>query len=170
MLGGDQKRFLFERLLNSDATWRVIVNQVPVQQYLASPYDRWEGYAAERIEILRFIRDNNVRNVVFLTTDVHANIFGPVRIRLTDLLPVAYEAIVGPIATDPLEAEVVEAIGEEGAGLFAPFLTGVIGVDCAELTSYSYGVVDIDPAGTMTITAKDAAGNVLCEKTLEAAR
>jgi alkaline phosphatase D len=170
MLGADQKRFLLERLRSSTAKWKVIVNQVPMMQYYAAPYDRWEGYAAERAEILQFIRDNSIRNVVFLTTDVHANIFAPVRIDLTDAQPVAYEAIVGPIATEPLEVEIVEQLGEAGAGLFEPFLTGVIGVDCAELKSYSYGVVDIDTAGTMTITAKDAAGNELCTKTLEAVR
>ena len=172
MLGDEQKRFLFDRLRNSDATWRVIVNEVPVQQLLALPYDRWEGYAAERREILEFIRNNKIPNVVFLTTDMHANIFGPVRIDpFTDKEPIAYEAVVGPIATTPLERDIVDAIGETGAGLFGAFLTGLIGVDCAELKSYSYGLVEVDPAaGTMTITAKDAAGAALCEKTLEAVR
>lgn len=172
MLGVEQKRFLFDRLRDSDATWRVIVNEVPVQQLLALPYDRWEGYAAERREILEFIRDNRIPNVVFLTTDMHANIFGPVRMDpFTDKEPIAYEAVVGPIATTPLEQDIVDAIGETGAGLFGAFLTGLIGVDCAELKSYSYGLVEVDPAaGTMTITAKDAAGNELCKKTLEAVR
>jgi phosphodiesterase/alkaline phosphatase D-like protein len=170
MLGDEQKRFLFDRLLNSQATWRVIVNEVPVQAYLALPYDRWEGYAAEREEILRFIRDNNIRNVVFLTTDVHANIFGPVRIDpFADEAPVAYEATVGPIATAPLEREVVDAIGAAGADLFGPFLTGLMRVECAELKSYSYGLVELH-ADSMTITAKDAAGAELCTKTLEAVR
>ena len=32
----------------STATWKVIVNEVPIQQFYALPYDRWEGYEAER--------------------------------------------------------------------------------------------------------------------------
>jgi phosphodiesterase/alkaline phosphatase D-like protein len=169
MLGAAQKAFLYDRLLNSDATWRVIVNPVPVQQYLAQPYDRWEGYAAERREILRFIRDNAIPNVVFLTTDAHASIFGPVSVDMfTDDAAVAYEAIVGPIAATPLEQEIVDVLGEEGGGLFGSFLTGVAGVECAELASYAYGLAELD-ATRMTITAKDAAGATLCAKTLEAA-
>ena len=39
----------------STATWKVIVNEVPIQQYYALPYDRWEGYAAERERLLRFL-------------------------------------------------------------------------------------------------------------------
>jgi hypothetical protein len=172
MLGAEQKRFLFDRLLHSDATWRVVVNEVPMQTYYALPYDRWEGYAAERDEILRYIEENNIHNVVFLTTDTHANIFGPVRRGMFgEGEAVAYETTAGPIATAPLEEEVIEAIGEAAGGLFSSFLTGVAGVECAELRSYSYGLVEIDPsAGTMTITAKDGAGTELCRKTLEAVR
>ena len=64
----------------STATWKVIVNEVPVQQYYALPYDRWEGYAAERERLLRFLQAN-VKNVVFLTTDTHANLVNEVRSR-----------------------------------------------------------------------------------------
>ena len=37
----------------STATFKVIVNEVPMQQLYALPYDRWEGYAAERERLLR---------------------------------------------------------------------------------------------------------------------
>jgi hypothetical protein len=33
--------------------------------------DRWEGYAPERTEVLKFIEDNAIRNVVFISADVH---------------------------------------------------------------------------------------------------
>ena len=33
--------------------------------------DRWEGYALERTEVLKFIEDNAIRNVVFVSADVH---------------------------------------------------------------------------------------------------
>ena len=64
----------------STATWKVIVNEVPIQQYYALPYDRWEGYAAERERLLRFLQAN-VKNVVFLTTDTHGNLVNEVRSR-----------------------------------------------------------------------------------------
>lgn len=169
LLGAEQKAWLKERLRESDATWKVIANSVPVQALLALPYDRWEGYAAERREVLEFIRDEGIANVVFLTTDFHANVFGPVRIDPFDVAaaPVAYEAIAGPIATATLQRDVVDVLGEAGAGVLGPFFEGVVGVDCAELDAYAYGLVSVT-GGALTVVAKDAAGRVLCRADLEA--
>ena len=33
------------------------MNEVPIQQYYALPYDRWEGYEAERQELLAYLQD-----------------------------------------------------------------------------------------------------------------
>jgi alkaline phosphatase D len=168
MLGAEQQAFVFDRLRNSDATWKIVATSVPIQALLFQPYDRWEGYPAERREILEFIRDNGIRNVVFVSTDLHANIFGPVRIDpFTDPEPVAYEAIAGPIAAETLEQDIVNVLGDGGAGLLGPFLTGIVGVECAQLDAFAYGVVEAS-AASLTVSAKDAAGNILCEKTLEA--
>ncbi|MFH4317201.1 alkaline phosphatase D family protein, partial [Acinetobacter baumannii] len=77
----------------STAKWKIVLSEVAWQQFWALPYDRWEGYGAERNEILNFIRDENIEGVVFLTTDNHANIFNEVFIDvLTDPEPIAYEA------------------------------------------------------------------------------
>ena len=83
--------------------------------------------------------------------------------------PVAYEAIVGPIATATLKKEIATGISETAANLVAPLLSSVIKVACAQIDTYAYGSVDVDPAaGTMTIAAKDAAGGVLCQTVLHA--
>ncbi len=50
---------------------------VPVRiQTLGPPAaaDRFEGYAAERTEILRFIDDNRIDNVVFVAADTHGTV------------------------------------------------------------------------------------------------
>ena len=78
MLGARQFAAFTKAIKASTATWKVIVNEVPIQQFYALPYDRWEGYAAERERLLRFLQAN-VRNVVFLTTDTHANLVNEVR-------------------------------------------------------------------------------------------
>jgi alkaline phosphatase D len=170
LLGEEQKRYFFDWLASSDATWKIVVNSVPIQMLLALPYDRWEGYLAERREVLEFIRANDIKNVVFLTTDFHANIFGPVRMdAFTDSDPIAYEAIAGPIATTPLQQDIVDVIGEGAAGVLGAFFTGLLQVDCAELNSYAYALVEVDSA-SMTITAKDEAGRVVCRTRLEARR
>jgi alkaline phosphatase D len=172
LLGAEQKAWLKKQLTASDATWKVIINPVPVQALAFLPYDRWDGYAAERRELLEFIRDNGLKNVVFLTTDFHANIFGPVLMDPfgddSDRQTIAYEAIAGPIATTPLQQDVVAVIGEAQAGLLPRFLTGVIGVECAALDAYAYGLVEIDPAGALRITAKDKDGTVLCQSNMRA--
>ena len=169
MLGEKQQQFLFDRLRESDATWKIIVNSVPIQTLLIEPYDRWDGYPAARRELLEYIRDEGIDNVVFLTTDFHANIFGPVRIDQFggDDEPVAYEAIAGPIATTPFRQDIVDLVGEDAAGAAQGLLTGLLGVDCADIDSYAYALVDVD-ATAMTITAKDEDGSVLCTKELEA--
>jgi alkaline phosphatase D len=168
LLGEEQKRYFFDWLASSDATWKIVVNSVPIQMLLALPYDRWEGYAAERREVLEFIRANDIKNVVFLTTDFHANIFGPVRMdAFTDADPIAYEAIAGPIATTTLQRDIVDVIGEGAAGVLGAFFTGLLQVDCAELNSYAYALVEVD-AMSMTIRAKDEAGRELCRTRLEA--
>lgn len=170
MLGAEQEAFLEEALLSSDATWKVIVSSVPVQEFYALPYDRWEGYPAARERLLSFLRGRGINNVVFLTTDMHASLFGPVRMETSDDgSPIAYEAVVGPIATDPLAEEIDEVIGAGGAAGFEALLTGVAKADCVELASYAYGVVEVDAeAGTLTVAAKDAHGRVVCEHTLTA--
>ena len=32
----------------STARFKVIMNELPIQQYYVLPYDRWEGFEAER--------------------------------------------------------------------------------------------------------------------------
>ena len=51
-----------------------MISELALQQFYALPYDRWEGYAAERSEILNFIRNNGIENVAFLTTDNHGTL------------------------------------------------------------------------------------------------
>ena len=80
MLGARQYAAFTNAIKASRATWKVIVNEVPIQQYYALPYDRWEGYAAERERLLRSLQANT-KNVVFLTTDTHANLINEVRFR-----------------------------------------------------------------------------------------
>ena len=79
MLGARQYAAFTRAIKASTATWKVIGNEVPIQQFYALPYDRWEGYAAEREKLVRFLRAN-VENALFLTTDTHANFVNEVRL------------------------------------------------------------------------------------------
>ena len=151
MLGAEQKQWLKDSLLESDAKWKFIVNEVPMTQLWVLPYDRWEGYAAERAEILNFIRDNNVKNVVFLTTDIHAN-WGAglhVNIDADREHPVAYEVTSGPIQTCYLECEFDRIAGEGATDQFFGYLNfqKLVVFDCVNYDSYAYSTVSV-PADT----------------------
>ena len=150
-----------------------MINEVPIQQFYLLPYDRWEGYGAERAEILSFIRANHIANVIFLTTDTHASLFNEVFIdRFTDPEPVAYEAVVGPIATFTFEQEIkrtvkdleLDEVGldpDTAVDLFEGMLD-LVGVDCHHLNTFSYGLVEVSAdVGTATVTAKDDKGAVV---------
>ena len=168
MLGEAQKAFLLNALAASDATFKFIVNPVPISGLAALPYDRWEGYAAERRELLEFIDDGGIENVIFLTTDYHSNLVSDLSAGLqTD--PVAVEFVTGPIAHSTLADDIVAQQGEEFIGAFEALLTGIAGVECLALDAFSYGLVEVDPAaGTATVTLKDEDGAVLCERVIEA--
>ena len=50
-------------LLNSTAKYKLVINEYPIQQEWALPYDRWEGFGAERTELLNYIQNNGIDNV-----------------------------------------------------------------------------------------------------------
>lgn len=167
-LGARQKRLLKGYLRHSKARFKFIVNQEPIQQLYALPYDRWEGYAAERAEILQFIRDHHIENVLFLTTDIHANIINEVFLdHFTDPTPIAYEFMTGPIATFTQEQELRSVATRLGV---SPDLTvsafqgilDLVGVDCRHLNVFSYGLVEVNSnTHTATFSLKDAQGTLL---------
>jgi alkaline phosphatase D len=176
MLGSVQKARLKEALLSSGALFTFVINEVPIQQLWAVPYDRWEGYAAEREELLHFIRDHGIDNVIFLTTDLHATLFNEVFIdRFTDAAPIAYEVVTGPIAHPTLQQDLLQSAGSEALDNFQ-FLLTLLQVDCRHLDTFAYGLVEVDAgAGTTTITVKDDSGAIVhnqvqpeqrCQKTL----
>ncbi len=164
MLGPVQKELLKQVLLHSKARFKFVLGGLPIQQYWAQPYDRWEGYAAERTEILNFIRDNGIHNVVFLATDSHANFTNEVVVdTFTDPYPIAREFVTGPIATFTLEQDILASGGELAVAGFNSLLS-LAGVDCRNLNKYSYALVEVDAtAGTARVAFKDASGSAVLD-------
>jgi phosphodiesterase/alkaline phosphatase D-like protein len=85
MLGPAQREWLLRALAASDATWKLVVTSVPLGMFTGGRHsDSWSnanlfgyprttasGYVYERDTILRFVRDRAIRNVVFISGDVH---------------------------------------------------------------------------------------------------
>jgi alkaline phosphatase D len=147
MLGGAQLRKFKQAIKKSDATFKVIFNEVPIQQFYALPYDRWEGYEAERKELLGFLR-NNVKNAVFMTTDVHANLVNDARFNTLGGPGVQNSGILdvttGPVATESYSGEISGAVGNPAAGslvqslFLKPEPPSGVGMQCAATDQFSY--------------------------------
>jgi phosphodiesterase/alkaline phosphatase D-like protein len=174
LLGDAQKRWLMERLHRSPATWKLIASSVPIQEFYALPYDRWEGYAAERIEILTFIRAANIRNVVWLSADTHAVLVNDIRLDSSggpgDGLGMK-EVVAGPIATFTFAQAIAETVSPLVPPVFAGFLTTPVpqglGMACAVLDRFTYATVEVSSrARTLTVTPKDAAARPVCRTPL----
>ena len=172
MLGARQYATFTKAIKASKATWKVIVNEVPIQQYYALPYDRWEGYAAERERLLRFLQ-TNVKNVVFLTTDTHGNLVNEVRFKTLGAQPEGsgiWEVVTGPVATNTFAKGIDRFLGTPGAGtaigalFFKPSPPNGIGMRCAALDTYSYSQVTVT-ASKLTVAMKDARGRPVREAT-----
>lgn len=90
ILGTSQKEWLKAELTDSTATWRVIGNQVVFSEFnigFAAPLDPfvtgdflesqfldiWDGYPAERAELVDFLGTQSIDNVVILTGDIHCS-------------------------------------------------------------------------------------------------
>jgi alkaline phosphatase D len=113
-LGGAQMSFVKNRLANTPAAWKVIANQTMVMgtRYPGGGYigfDSWQGYPRERRELLTHIRRRRIRDVVFVTGDIHTLVAGDVRVNNGDSRPVATEFVGGSITSIGL--------GEGGGGI-----------------------------------------------------
>jgi len=154
MLGSEQKEWFKQALLDSDAKFKFIVNEVPISEFILLPYDRWEGYPAEREELLDFISDNGIQNVVFLTTDLHGAV-------VNTLENGCMEIITGPIARETIGEE-LETM-EVSTDLLEGLLPGITD-EYYELDTYNYGLVKVLTSETparVLIEIKDGEGNLM---------
>ena len=108
-LGNEQLAWLIHSLKTSKATWKVIASDMPVGLVVPDGKDHFEALAnadqgdplgreQETAELLRALKQAGVRNVVWLTADVHyaaAHHYDPARARFTDFDPF-WEFVAGP--------------------------------------------------------------------------
>jgi len=108
-LGRPQMNWLKGALDRSTAKWKVMANEVTIMptRVLGNPpanytYDNWLGYPQEREELLTHIRDKQIKDVVFVTGDIHTFIAGDVRTNLGRGDTVAVEFVGGSITSQGL--------------------------------------------------------------------
>lgn len=126
LLGADQLARLKADLLAAEAggtTWKFVYAPEPIQDLGLNSADSWEGYKAERTELLKFIEDNDIDNVVFVAADIHATFVNNLTYAESPLGPQiatsAFEITTGSVAFDPpFGPSVIETIS--GTPLLSP--------------------------------------------------
>ncbi len=77
ILGDDQFTWLKQNLSNSTKQWKVLGQQVMIAplEVFGVPVnaDQWDGYAADRLELMNYVLDSNITDVVALTGDIHTS-------------------------------------------------------------------------------------------------
>jgi len=102
--GRTQMNWLKGQLSASKAAWKVMANEVTIMptKVLGGNFfgfDNWQGYPVEREELLVHIRDHQIKDVVFVTGDIHTFIAGDVRTNMGDGDTVAIEFVGGSITS-----------------------------------------------------------------------
>ncbi|MEL7075050.1 MAG: phytase [Cyanobacteria bacterium J06582_2] len=124
LLGREQVEDFKADLLAADAagiTWKFVTIPEPIQNFgTLNAEDRFEGYAAERNEILQFIDENEIDNVVFMAGDFHGTIVNNLTYQTApggEQIPTnAFEIVTGPVAFNdglfgPTVVDISAAIG-----------------------------------------------------------
>ncbi|MDZ4754195.1 MAG: phytase [Phycisphaerae bacterium] len=108
MLGKPQVEQLKSDLLAAQAagiTWKFVLVPEPIQNLgVVAAGDRFEGYAAERTEILAFVDETNIENVVFIAADIHGTLVNNLKYQIgvgEPQIPTdAWEISTGSVAFD----------------------------------------------------------------------
>ncbi len=110
LMGAAHVARLQERLAASRATWKIVASDLPIGVIVRDFPSYFEAVAnaddgaplgreLEIASLLRFIRDRRIRNVVWITADVHycaAHHYDPARARFTEFEPF-WEFVAGPL-------------------------------------------------------------------------
>lgn len=142
LLGKEQKNWLFNALRSSSCQWKVIANQVifseinvrwaesitalgsRLQEFNNTFLDYWEGYPAERDEIIQFLTHYKISNTIVLSASMHCAMAFDVTARPTQYSrkgqPASYDPVTGhgSVAVEFASPSVTSANLDEQAGSF----------------------------------------------------
>jgi len=143
-----QMDWLKAALTASDAVFKIIMNSVPIADFPGAfdfaQNDRWEGYAAQRTEILRHIDDGAISGVLWVAGDFH-------------LASAQRVSNSGPGMT---QTEILAGPGAQNGNILARFLGGDQ-FDFAT-SDNNYTVIELDPStGVARVWWIDGGGSTL---------
>ncbi len=185
ILGTEQAAWLKRELAASTATWKVISNDMPLALVVTDTTQGQPNFEAvsqgdpgqplgreiQIAEILSFIKHQSIKNVVWVTTDVHytaAHYFHPDRAAYKDFDPF-WQFVTGPLHSGAFPADAVDAtFGPEQVFLKASSDPN----GSSPATEFQFfGQISIDAASqAMTVRLRDNSNTVLWSKELPAER
>jgi len=187
ILGAEQLRWLMGALGESRATWKVIASDMPIGLIVWNDAQAKTGSEAvanadsgpakgreiELADLLRFIKAAGIRNVVWLTADVHytaAHYYDPNKAAFQDFEPF-WEFVSGPLHSGSFgPGELDMTFGPEARFVKAPGPEMEQNQPPSEGLQF-FGIVDIDGASeVMTVRLMDRDDRELFKQVLEPVR
>ncbi|MCC3763745.1 alkaline phosphatase D family protein [Glycomyces sp. TRM65418] len=178
VLGERQLAWLKRELRRSKATWKVIAADLPIGLLVGDGAGAWEGIAegtgaapmgreTEIADLLAHCKREQVRNMVWLTADVHytaAHHYSPDRAVFQDFDPF-WEFVSGPLNAGGFGPNRLDAtFGPEAVFVQAPPAANTSPAEGYQF----FGEVDIDAeTEVMTVSLKDLDGGVLFTQAVE---
>ena len=187
-LGREQLEWLKRGLAQSKATWKIVAADMPVGLQVGdgrttSGQPRWEAVAngepgapkgreLEFAELLSHLKRQRVRNVVWLTADVHycaAHYYDPSKAAFGDF-DGFWEFVAGPLHAGSFGPNALDAtFGPQVVFSKAPPAGQVNLSPFAGLQFF--GEVNVEPQGhTLTVDLRDIEGQAVFTRTLSAQR
>ncbi|BCJ38350.1 alkaline phosphatase [Actinocatenispora thailandica] len=180
ILGYEQAAWLKRELARSRATWKVISNDMPLGIVVSDTLEGKQHYEAvsqgddgkplgrelQIADLLSFLKREDIRNVVWLTTDVHytaAHYFDPARAAFTDFNPF-WQFVSGPLNAGAFPASPVD----QTFGCNQVFVQSPPTANASPATDYQFfGRVQIDAASReLTVHLHNNTGASVWSKTL----
>lgn len=176
ILGREQVQWLLEALHRFKARWKVIACDMPLGlivpdgaafEAVASSPGPPRGREVEIAALLQGIRQRRIKNVVWLTADVHyaaAHFYDPNQARMSDFLPF-WEFVAGPLHAGTCGPNTLDdTFGPQQ--VFCNLPPGMAQNRPPSDGLQSYGVVEI-VGKDLTVSLKDVVGRTLYQMTLE---
>lgn len=190
LLGEEQKSWFLNELSNYNARWKIIGNQVVFSEFnvgwaadssqgqsyvdLENIFmDIWDGYPSERDQIIDYISDNQINNVVWLTGDFHSTFAFDVAKR-----PSALPFAVG-LSQDPPTYDGNTQAGSVAVEFATPSITSAnfdenVGAGVSQILEYQINRplagVNINPNPHMRFVDLDRHGYFILDITKERAQ
>ncbi len=172
LLGPEQRAWLEAGLVESDATWKLVVSSVPLSIPTGAPErrDGWAnfrepgGYEGELLGILGRLREAGVANTLWITTDVHF----AAAFRYTPFAG-SPDFQLHEIVTGPLNAGLFgherfdDTLGTERLFYFGPQDFRTVQSWEEARRWFNFGVLDVDAEGSLTARIVDVDGRAVFE-------